>query len=185
MKIFANTHPRSDAQSQGSFGSFVGRITIHPSLYRGLAPCQLDLTALWTQPAKRCELRSEKGITRAKKSIFSALRNQNRFCGFMQIHSCHTHSIFSSINRLRHLLARILRHRFPHTVPQPNQLMPVGSPAPASPLVTRGNMGGDKVIVTSEGRGKNDPSGKNSRVPLSDTGIIGAPVSTAALKAPN
>jgi hypothetical protein len=58
-------------------------------------------------------------------------------------------------------------------------------PAAASPLIARGNIGADKVMVTSEGRGKHAPSGKNSRVPLSDTGIIGAPVSTAALNAPN
>src|ERR1700688_165147 len=58
-------------------------------------------------------------------------------------------------------------------------------PAAGSPLLPRGNIGGDKVMVTSEGRGRIAPSGKISRVPLSDTGIIGVPVSTAALKAPN
>src|ERR1700722_2248184 len=62
------------------------------------------------------------------------------------------------------------------------QSAPAAAP---SPLTARGNIGGDNVIVTSEGRGSHAPSGKIFRVPRSDTGIIGTPVSTAALKAPN
>src|SRR6267378_2798794 len=46
-------------------------------------------------------------------------------------------------------------------------------------------MGGESVMVTLVGRGKYVPSRRNLRVPARDTGIIGAPAATAALKAPS
>src|SRR5438477_1422691 len=46
-------------------------------------------------------------------------------------------------------------------------------------------MGGESVMTTLVGRGKYLASGRNRRVPASDTGMIGALVTTAALKAPS
>src|SRR5207247_11182464 len=46
-------------------------------------------------------------------------------------------------------------------------------------------MGGESVMVTLVGRGKYVPSRRNRRVPANDTGMIGAPLATAALKAPS
>src|SRR6266436_9162655 len=46
-------------------------------------------------------------------------------------------------------------------------------------------MGGESVMVTLVGRGKYVPSRRNLRVPARDTGIIGTPAATAALKAPS
>src|SRR5947207_3062167 len=46
-------------------------------------------------------------------------------------------------------------------------------------------MGGESVMTTLVGRGKYLASGRNRRVPARDTGMIGALVTTAALKAPS
>src|SRR6476660_9295237 len=46
-------------------------------------------------------------------------------------------------------------------------------------------IGGDRVIVMDDGRGRIVPSRRKLRVPASETGTMGAPVTTAALKAPS